>query len=373
MAIRTKTPETDKTVKTLPCVRCDRDLPEKNFYRTNTLFYPTGRVSICQKCLDELFDMLSMSYKNQGCTEPERDAIKRICQVCDFWWSEKLYSASVKALEAKPKQTIFAAYMSRTNLNQFSKYSYSDTILEERKQINAEAERLAAIEVERINAAYRVERGDLPGTVHEDGTPNLRPEIITLFGVGLGISDYAFLQQQYDSWSQQFDVEKIEVRELVKAICLNRLQAQKIMLGGEGDISKINTDFMKLMDSGNMTPKQNINDGLAQRETFGTLLETLEQTEPVGEPDDDLKDVDRIQKYINAVYRGPIGDYFGLKGGYTKDYEEFMRMYSVEPPEATEEDSTAAIKDAIFASKPDGPVSEYRDEDGRGEDGEANG
>ena len=67
------------------------------------------------------------------------------------------------------------------------------------------------------------------------------------------------------------------------------------------------------LDTGNLKPKQNTMDTLSEAQTLGTLIQKYEETRPLPEIDEELKDCDKIGLYIDAFYRGHSCKMLGIK------------------------------------------------------------
>lgn len=60
--------------KTYQCIRCGRTLSEASFTKTHSVFYPGGRVPICNSCLNDYLSKQGYSW----------DALDKVCQWADI-------------------------------------------------------------------------------------------------------------------------------------------------------------------------------------------------------------------------------------------------------------------------------------------------
>ena len=87
-----------------------------------------------------------------------------------------------------------------------------------------------------------------------------------------------------------------------------------------------------------MKPSQTNDNALADQNTFGTLIKKWETERPIGEPDEEWKDVDEIERYISTFFLGHLCNLVHVKNDYEELYREEMAKYTVTPPEYEEDD-----------------------------------
>ena len=76
------------------------------------------------------------------------------------------------------------------------------------------------------------------------------------------------------------------------------------------------------METGNITPKQNKTDLTNGVESFGQLIQKMEETRPAPDIDPELADVDKIGMYISVFLFGHLCKMLGIKNRYSKMYDE---------------------------------------------------
>ena len=110
------------------CVRCGREHSKQKGVFTSSpspLFRENnGYLPYCSVCLDELFD----HYK--GKMTSEADAVRRMCMICDTYWSPPLYETVKRNEEAG--LSLFRLYVSKLNLAKYTGKTFDDTLDEER-------------------------------------------------------------------------------------------------------------------------------------------------------------------------------------------------------------------------------------------------
>lgn len=320
-----KTPKVKYT-----CFYCGNEYVDTNFYNSNSEFYSnTGKIPYCKQCIEKFYQYYFDKYTNEGCLLPERKAIKRLCMAFDIYFREDVCNSSLnKVRESDMNISPMGQYMKVIQLLQYNrnKETYENTITKEE-----EKELIANLPIEGADD-FKVDE-----------------ETIEFFGSGFTDSDYKFLKREYEDWTARHECKTKTQEEIFKDICFNRLQNLKALQKGE-ETKDITAAFQKMLDSGKLQPKQNSGDTMADNQTFGTLIDKWENTRPLPEIDEELKDVDKIALYIDIFFRGHLSKMMGLKNGLSNLYNKFMKRYTVEKPEYSDEENSEVLFDAIFGN-----------------------
>lgn len=316
--------EKDKYV----CLYCGNEYVDTNFYNTNSEFYRNiGKLPYCKQCIEKFYQYYFDKYTNEGCLYPERKAVKRLCMAFDIYFREDLFNSSLnKVKESDINISPMGQYMKVIQLFQYNrnKETYENTITKEE------------------------EKEFIANTPIEDSDDfKADEETIEFFGSGFTDNDYKFLKREYQDWTARHECKTKTQEEIFKDICFNRLQNLKALQKGE-DTKDITSAFQKMLDSGKLQPKQNSGDTTADNQTFGTLIDKWENTRPLPEIDEELKDVDKIGLYINIFFKGHLAKMMGLKNGLSNLYNKYMEKYTVQKPEYNDEENSEALFDAVF-------------------------
>ena len=311
------------------CFYCGKEYVETNYYKSNSKFYSnTGKIPYCKQCIEKMYQYHFDKYTNEGCLTPERKAIKRVCMVLDIYFTDKVFIPAMnKIKESGINISPMGQYMRIIQLSQYNneKQTYENTITEE----------------EQKELVSNISSNDISDSVEID------EKITNFFGKGFDTEDYIFLKREYDDWTARHECKTKSQEEIFKDICFNRLQNLKALQRGE-DTKDITASFQKLLDSGKLQPKQNAGDTTADNQTFGTLIDKWENTRPLPEIDEELKDVDKIGLYINIFFKGHLAKMMGLKNGFSNLYSKFMKKYTVEKPEYDDDENSEVLFDSIF-------------------------
>lgn len=314
----------------IKCPNCGREYVETNYYNSISVFFAeTKKVPYCKQCVKKFYDYFVERYTNEGCEDPEKKAVRRICMAFDINFNAKAYEECIRdAKTRKVDISPLSAYMKRAQLLPHRNRTYDDTISDE------EEVKFVLVESDGVN---------------DEGQPEIDTDTKNFFGYGFNDEDYRFLKKEYDDWTARHECKTKAQEEVFKDICFNRLQNLKALRAGD-DTKDITASFQKLLDSGKLQPKQNAGDTTADNQTFGTLIDKCENERPLPDIDEELKDVDKIGWYIDVFFRGHLSKMMGLKNGLSNLYTKFIKQYTVEKPEYTDEENSEVLFDAIFGN-----------------------
>lgn len=313
------------------CLYCGKAYVDTNYYSSNSVFYTNiGRLPYCKQCIERLYQYYSNKYIEEGYSYPERKAVKRLCMAFDIYYKEDVFNSAIRNYKDNDVSTSpMSQYMRLIQLTQYNrnKETYENTLKKEEEQI----EFVEGAPVD-LSTDFEVDKAT-----------------VNFFGSGFSNEDYEFLKREYEDWTARHECKTKAQEEVFKDICFNRLQNLKALRKGE-ETKDITAAFQKLLDSGKLQPKQNAGDTTAENQTFGTLIDKWENTRPLPEIDEELKDVDKIGLYINVFFKGHLAKMMGLKNGFSNLYNKFMKKYTVEKPEYSDEENSEVLFDAIFGN-----------------------
>ncbi len=317
------------------CLYCGKEYVDTNFYNSNSKFYTRiEKIPYCKQCIEEFYQFYFDKYTNEGCLTPERKAVKRLCMAFDIYYREDVFNSSLnKIKEGDINISPMGQYMKVIQLFQYNrnKETYENTITKEE-----EKEFIANIPIEDSDDFKADEK------------------TIEFFGSGFTDSDYKFLKREYEDWTARHECKTKTQEEIFKDICFNRLQNLKALQKGE-ETKDITAAFQKMLDSGKLQPKQNSGDTTADNQTFGTLIDKWENTRPLPDIDEELKDVDKIGYYVDTFFKGHTCKMLNVKNAFSNLYSSMMKKFTVNKPEYNldEDDYDSELNfDTIFGDKP---------------------
>lgn len=317
---------------TLVCLKCGEKIDVKNLYGTQSTFYETYlKIPYCKDCLDDLYQEYYEKYKKEGYTNPERKSVERVCMAIDLYYRDSLFESAMKSWEKTPETSVMIYYIRNTRLRSNINKTYDDTL---REKYDASKDKDAILSIYTDDDAeldMRVKNGQ------------------KLFGAGFDREDYIFLYNEYMDWTSRHECNTKTQEELFKQICFTQLDLFKANRAGR-DTKALNDTLIKQLDAAKLQPKQNVGDTTADNQTFGTLIDKWENTRPIPEVDEELKDIDNIARYINVFFKGHLAKMMGLKNGFSNMYERFMKKYTVEKPEYNADEDDEALFEAVFGN-----------------------
>lgn len=324
------------SLDTLHCMCCNKELNAKEFYDSDSKFYQaTGKVPYCKDCLEKFYQDYLKQYTAMGYLNPDRKVIERICMLLDLYYNDKIFDSAVSGLAKEiadgKDSTMVSMYFRRVKLYQYRDKSYDTTI------------------AEKYNSARGANSTMSIYTDEDSDSMEIIAESQKLFGSGFENDDYIELYNQYCDWTARHECNTKAQEEVFKNICLTQLQLSKaIKTGNIGDAKDLSVQLQKWLDTGKLQPKQNSGDAVSDAQTFGTLIDKWENTRPIPEIDEELRDVDKIGQYIDVFFRGHLSKMMNLKNAFSDRYDKFMKKYTVDKPEYNADENNEALFDAIF-------------------------
>ena len=310
------------------CFYCGKEYVETNFYNSySRLFSNIGKIPYCKQCIERFYQQYYEEYVNEGCLTPEKTAIKRVCMTFDIYYADVVFNSVMnKIREGNINISPMAQYMKTIQLSQYKEKSYDNTVLNEMKEefvVNTSGDTLNNLSVDQNTVSF--------------------------FGNGFTDEDYNFLKREYDDWTARHECNTKAQEEVFKRICFKQLEILKATRKGE-DTKNLDATFQNLLDTAKLQPKQTSGDTTADNQTFGTLIDKWENERPLPEIDEELKDVDKIGAYVDVFFKGHLSKMMGLKNGLSNLYTKFIKKYTVQKPEYSDEENSEVLFDAIFGS-----------------------
>lgn len=274
-------------------------------------------MTICNHCVEELF----MHYKDALGNEP--DAIRRICLKFDIYWNPEIYAMLNKTYTSQSRVRV---YISKTNLYKYIGKTYDDTLDEEAE---AEAQKEEESIVTNVETIYNEDEKEV--IVDE--------EIVQYWGTGFTPEMYTELENRRSYWMSQYPTGTIlnpGEEGILRQICNLEICINKDRAAGKPIEKSVNA-LNALFGSMNMKPSQ-------KKETeenyipFGVEIARFEEGDPIPEPDEDFKDVDRLKYNILTWFLGSLCKTAGVKNDYSQLFEDEISQYTVERPKYDDSD-----------------------------------
>ena len=336
-------------VKKIHCLCCNKEDESDNYYDSDSLQYRTyGKIPYCTTCIEKMYLEYLTKFKVLNKGDAEKHATQRICMMLDLYYKDSIFESAMEfhkknVQTSKNSASFIAQYVRFSKMYQYRKKNYFTTIEDDFKKVREEAAE---------------KQGTVLSTFDKSTTETQKKVIqaTKIFGEGFPEEDYLWLYDAYQEWTSRNECQTMAQEENFKAICFNRLNAYKANLRGE-TTKDLDKTFNDLLNTGNLQPKQNKGETIADTQTFGTLIEKWEDTAPIPEVDEELKDVDKLGLFLDVFFRGHLAKFMGLKNGVSKYYDEYMKQFTITKPSkidgtGNEEviDDSEAIFDALFGN-----------------------
>lgn len=311
------------------CAKCD------NWYRNTGMhkgFYQDARFKsgffpICKECVQMLVEQRK---KETDIPNETKDSVKFILQLMDKPYYDELYTKCVEGVkDGKSDPTNKKTYVSP-----FKVYITQIQSLPNYKGRKWKDSKFGSSE-------------ERPVEEHYDENDEIFVRAKDHFGNEYTLPDLYFLEKEYSDWCNRYECNTKALEELFKNIAFTQLELHKARLNGEST-DKLTATLQKLMETGDITPKQNKNDVTGGVESFGQLIQKLEETRPVATIDPELADVDKIGLYISVYFLGHLCKMLHIKNRYAKLYDDYMHQYAASRPEFSVEEDSEDIFNKIY-------------------------
>lgn len=280
----------------------------------------TGHTHICRNCIDNIYD----GYLSQ-CNDPKL-AVRQVCRKLDLFWSEKVFDIVNK--QSVPR-SMMTQYLSKIASTTYAGKSYDDTLSLEGTLWNFGQNTTDAI-VEEKPEEKPVE------TPTQDGDESVSDDIVMFWGSGYTPNMYRELEQRKAYWVKRLgeDYEMdIGTEAIIRQICALELDINRDRAAGKAIDKNVNA-LNNLLGSAKLKPNQK-NDDIDTdtiNSPLGVWIYRYEYQKPLPDVDDDLKDVNKLRKYV-FTWLGHLCKMLNIKNAYSDLYESEISKYTVDKPE----------------------------------------
>ncbi len=276
-----------------------------------------GYIPVCKTCVKAIYNSFVDFFEGN-----EEHALERMCQIFDLFYDEAASAMTLK--DTHLGQPRIALYPSKVNTRQVAQrgQTYLDTIradVANRHVIRDDEDMQAHVESSKVNG--------------ESGEFVVTDEMIAKWGYGYQPRDYQYLEVEEADWRSRVECKTKPQEQLIRSICLAQLQIRVAQLSGKSaDVATAQKTYVDLLSAYNVLPKQNAVDDDKNQVTLGTLIKKWEEEEPIPEPDEEWKDVDGIQRYVDVYLYGHLANLAHLPNANEEAYRKEMEKYTVTPP-----------------------------------------
>lgn len=325
----------DSGGSTVYCYKCGRAFSGRkgNFYVNHSQLYRgIGYLPICKECVEAIYEgYLARSGGDQ------KASVRQLCRKLDLYWGENIYDQSYAKSTSR---TIISTYLHKLTTQTYINKSYDDTILEEKRM-------LPKSKADEIKEAPLVKEQD---EYPDQELLEISEEVKNFWGPGYTPEMYSQLEQRRQYWMHRFpNSEQIDIgtEALIRQICSLEIDINRDRTAGKSVDKSVNA-LNTLIKTANLNPTQQKEDldATINSTPLGVWIYRFENERPLPEVDEDMKDVNKVKKYI-FTWMGHICKMVGLKNYYSRLYEEEIERLRVERPEYEDEDDEDFLVDVF--------------------------
>ena len=245
------------------CVRCKKIQPLTNFYVADQLLYSDSRFCICKICIENIIQQ----HGFKGFIIVLRAMNRPFLQ--DIWTED--YKDYIRQISSLP---------------QYKGMTFDDSIFDNTQQNKTKDEEIDE------SHEYNI-------------TPAMRR-----FWRGYKDHEIMILEDYFQELIASYECETPVQRSIYRNMAITQYMADNATTASEFD--KLMGTLSKLMNDANVKPVQESGANDQGLSTWGEWIRKIEETEPIPEPSEEFKDVDRIRKYINQWFIKHFAKIFGI-------------------------------------------------------------
>lgn len=170
------------------------------------------------------------------------------------------------------------------------------------------------------------------------------------FGSSYSDEDLMFLENEYQDWITRYECNTKAQETIFERLAFKKWEINKATKAGQ-NTKDLDRTYTELLSSINILPRQNSGNGLMDSLSFGQMIEQWEEHDPVFEPEPEFADCDGIGKYLRVWFKGHLARALGLDNGYSREYDEYIKQYTVTKPEYNEDGTAEDIYQTIFGNE----------------------
>ena len=333
-------------ISEIHCLYCGEKNDSDTYYSSDSLQYRAyGKIPYCRDCIDKMYQGYLDEFTRLKYSFPEKRAVQRLCMALDLYYDDKIFENAEKEFKRETEKfqnelTFIYYYIKQVKMYQYRKKSYNSTIENEYKDIK--------------------EKVGIMSTFNSDDNEDQEKiaKAVKIFGAGFPDEDYLWLLNEYEDWTSRHECQTKSQEDTFKAICHNRLNAYKANLRGEST-KDLDKTFKDLLDTGNLQPKQNKGNVIAEKKGMAELMELWEDVvkKPVPKPKGHLADIDHIGE-LDGFMRGHTCKMVGVQNFYSEVYSKLMKQFTVNKPEYENDYDSETAFDNLFGDTIDKSTSE---------------
>lgn len=319
------------------CAKCGKEYSRRKGYfpvSYAALYKGLGYIPICGSCIESMYESYLAQCNNA------KSAVRQVCRKLDLYWNDAVYN---RAEKKSTTRSVMLQYIIAINTVTYAGKSYDDSL---------------ASEGTLWSFAPEIDQSDIPiistDSINggQSAPDEVSPDVVAFWGSGYTPNMYRELEQRRAYWMSELpDGVNVDIgtQAIIRQICSLELDINRDRQAGKS-IEKSVTALNTLLGSANLKPVQkqqeNLDSSMANT-PFGVWLYKWENKRPLPEIDENLKDVNKIRRYI-FTWMGHLCKMLGLKNGYAKMYEDEVARLRVDKPEYDGDDDEAFMTELMI-------------------------
>ena len=298
------------------CLDCGEWQSRTKYYSSKK--FNLGYYPVCKSCIMKKIDRIASNSSEKNKALAAKEPVMEVCHDMDVPYIDSFYDECCKAAEENYIE-------GNDRIIPFSRY-------------------ISSIQTFANFRSLRWKDSEFP--LHADSTLSneVKRDTIRRFGEGYNNEEYLFLQDDYDDWITRYECQTKAQEEIFTTLSMLKLSKRRALREGKST-KDIDATILNYMNSAGITPRQSAGEQFVQANPYGVLLDKWENTRPLPEIDESLKDKDGLVKYITVFFLGHATKLFGLANKYLKLYEDYMKPYTAKPPQYDEDDDDIDVED----------------------------
>lgn len=307
----------------LYCHACNNFLSRETFYSSAT--YASGYFPICKKCL---LAMVEQRKKKNDPPNETKESVKYVLQLMDLPYIDDLYESACKTVadevNEKNRKSAFLQYLVPIkSLPQYKGLTWKDSefgigVISDEEEVRLNQKTIK-------NAKKR-------------------------FGGGYSNEDYMFLESEYQDWITRYECNTKAQETIFERLSFKKWEINKATKNGQST-KDLDKTYQELLATAAIAPRQNSENALTSSLTFGQLIEKWEDSKPIPKLEPEFEDVDNFAKMIRIWFKGHLCRALGLDNGYSQEYDEYIKQYTVTKPQYQEEGTSEDIYGKLFGKE----------------------
>lgn len=263
---------------TMQCSACGKSKKINQYYYSSSPIHKYyEKLPVCKDCVFSMVD------------EKDRRSVISILRMLDKPFYEHLWDSSVEEAN-KQNRSVFRTYIKNVVMRQHRNANWEDS------ELYSEYEKQEYVHVTDVDS-----------------------EVLSRWR-GWDEEKIESLEHYYQDMIAAYEHKTPIQKNIYKNIAVAQMQADEAIANGKtADYQKLMKVISDLMNDAKIKPLQETGMDDSGLNTWGEWIKKIEETEPIPEPSEEFKDVDRIQNYVDKWFVKHMKKVLGLDSSIESD------------------------------------------------------